>query len=427
MHQLFVNGALDLHATTGERVLVAPQHGLVWNEGSGKLAYFAMANYAGMDTFTLGTGYGAGTPTRRVQVEMVEHPLADPGDDGASTAELMGGDLLMLPGTSQAMSLNGRFILHADQTQGNLNLHDRHLGTSTVVSLNAFGDARTAYSADISDGGRYVVYGSDQGACVWDRKDDVRVYLRGVKGKPVQTPGGVRISGNGRYVVFSTSDDVFDNPKGAAVIGLWDVQTGQLTNLTKDATMASTEADISKDARYVVFQSYAQLEPTDTNKYTDVYLLDRTENKLTRILNNGEEWKSGGANLPRIAPSGKTVVFGGFITLPQGTRRRSFYYDVATGSLTPITSKQTLYTWTALSHLEIGSVSISADDKWMTFAVMGSTENGSRLCRMNLATTDGELLFAGNGGITDQTADGRYAMFPRENSNTFRVLRFATP
>lgn len=162
-----MNGMLPITATKAERVLIQPLHGAVETYNDGRFAYYASANYKGSDTFTLDTGFGAGTPTRRIDVTMVEHPIADPGDDGASTAALMGGDALLLPGAPEALSGNGRFIV-LTSADGRVNVHDRHTGMSRVVSLDAFGDPVGGRFADISRGGRYLAYGSDKGVCVFD-------------------------------------------------------------------------------------------------------------------------------------------------------------------------------------------------------------------------------------------------------------------
>jgi Tol biopolymer transport system component len=425
-HQLFVNGMLAIQATNDERVLSAALHGYVMNGGSGKFVYFAMANYAGSDTFVLGTGYGAGTPTRRVQVEMVQHPIADDDDDGAGAGQLMGGDIFPLTGGSDALSGNGRYVVYeTDGTANTVRVYDRLLGTSKIASLDAFGDPSDARWADISPGGRYIAYGSGWGVCVLDQKDDVRVCLRSAK-VFVQTSEAPHITANGRYVVFSTGDDAFGGT-GIMVIAVWDVQAGTLTNLTPNATAASTTPDISADGRYVAFASRASLEPADSNTKSDVYLLDRAQNKLTRILNNGAEWKSG-AYRPSMAPSGKTLVFTGSVNSIVGTHDYAYSYDVATGNVSPVLVQ--LSPGSPADQFDIFPVKLSADDKWMAFGFL-SVEVGAatKYYRMNLETGACERAptdTARNQNI-DITDDGRYMMCTTENDGMFRVVRFATP
>ncbi len=69
--------------------------------------------------------------------------------------------------------------------------------------------------------------------------------------------------------------------------------------------------DVSADARYVAFESYAQLVPGDTDQGRDVYVLDR----VTRNVTLESTGLAGDSSHPRISGDGRFVVFESFTTI----------------------------------------------------------------------------------------------------------------
>ncbi len=124
---------------------------------------------------------------------------------------------------------------------------------------------------------------------------------------------------DGRWVVFHSAarnlvpgitnfqNDVF----------LRDRQTGSLERVSVSATgqqgnQASQNADVSRDGRYVVFESEAtNLVPGDTNGFADIFLVDRQANAIRRVnvTNTGGQALGGHSRNPRISANGRHVVF----------------------------------------------------------------------------------------------------------------------
>ncbi|OVE77796.1 hypothetical protein BVX98_01870 [bacterium F11] len=63
---------------------------------------------------------------------------------------------------------------------------------------------------------------------------------------------------------------------------------------------------LSKNGRFVVFQSKARLTPDDDNRQWDIYMVDRKKKTLSRIKYPGKEYANGA---PEISSDGRFVVF----------------------------------------------------------------------------------------------------------------------
>jgi Tol biopolymer transport system component len=89
---------------------------------------------------------------------------------------------------------------------------------------------------------------------------------------------------------------------------------GQLTTVVQQDGLAGPfdrpSARVSGSGRYVVFASYARLVTTDTNRFRDVYVLDRPTGQLT-LESAGRDGASadGDSGSPDISGDGRYVVF----------------------------------------------------------------------------------------------------------------------
>jgi Tol biopolymer transport system component len=126
------------------------------------------------------------------------------------------------------------------------------------------------------------------------------------------------ISGNGRYVVF-TSDAtnlVPDDDNGLADVFRYDMLEQTVVRVsvgpgTEQGESASTEGSISHDGRFVVFTTEsANFDQFDTNGVADVYLRD-VENETTVRLSTPDAMSSsnGPSTGASISDDGTTVVF----------------------------------------------------------------------------------------------------------------------
>lgn len=108
---------------------------------------------------------------------------------------------------------------------------------------------------------------------------------------------GARISGNGRYVVFSSSASnlVANDTNGADDVFVHDLETGITERVSVrtgggEGALGSGGGALSADGRYAVFDSGASLVSQDDNGFQDVYRHDRTTGttELVTRLSAGE-------------------------------------------------------------------------------------------------------------------------------------------
>jgi hypothetical protein len=151
---------------------------------------------------------------------------------------------------------------------------------------------------------------------VYDRQSSstTRVSV-GAGGTEANDSSSGRISGDGRFVVFSTyaSNLVAGDTNGTGDVFVRDRQTSTTTRVSVGAggTQAngnSRGVDISADGRYVAFTSFAtNLVSGDTNGVADVFVRDRTANLTTRMstsqfLAQGDNESGSSSGIP-IAPA----------------------------------------------------------------------------------------------------------------------------
>lgn len=223
--------------------------------------------------------------------------------------------------TRPAISGDGRYVvfeslastLVPDDTNGAVDvfMHDRLTGETRRVSVASDGtpgDGGSGY-ADISIDGRYVVFASDARNLVdgdGNARKDIFVH-DGKTGTTSRVTVGYdgsesnnnsitpAISGNGRYVAFSSDayNLVAGDINGVSDIFVFDRQTGVTTLESRQengqqADGAVFHPVISADGRYVAFHSAFSLVADDTNSRYDVYLRDRAQATTTRASVAGD-------------------------------------------------------------------------------------------------------------------------------------------
>lgn len=126
------------------------------------------------------------------------------------------------------------------------------------------------------------------------------------------------ISGDGRYVVFSSSATnlVASDTNGFDDIFIYDRQTDTTTRVSVDsdgvqANAASSSPRVSSDGRYVVFVSSAtNLVTGDTNNADDVFVYDRQTTDTTRVSIDSTGLQGNAASSsPAMSSDGRYVVF----------------------------------------------------------------------------------------------------------------------
>jgi len=180
-------------------------------------------------------------------------------------------------------------------------LRDRQTGTTSRISVASDGTQANGHSwttggpsPNTSANGQLVVFASDASNLVaGDTNGATDIFYHDMKtGKTalvsVATTGGSAngssddpyISQNGRYVVFSSnaSNLVAGDTNGCRDCFMRDLQTGVTTRVSvgsdgKESNAESTQASISDDGRYIVFQSDASsLVANDNNNATDIFV-----------------------------------------------------------------------------------------------------------------------------------------------------------
>jgi Tol biopolymer transport system component len=256
-----------------------------------------------------------------------------------STAGVQGGGFSFSP----SISGDGRYVAFisaaSNLVAGDTNnapdvfLHDRNTGETRRVSVSR----KTSDIAAISADGRYVAFSSfadDLGvnngtsnAYVYDIVAAITtpVVIKGPDGLPVAAaPSRIEISGDGRYVLFSSvsffGPIVDGDTNGALDAFVHDRVTGETTAVSVNSAgdvgnqgiaTYPYAFGISADGRYVVFDSPStNLVAGDTNGVLDVFVHDRTSGRTTRVsVNSAGAQGNGESFYPAVNADGSLIAF----------------------------------------------------------------------------------------------------------------------
>lgn len=292
---------------------------------------------------------------------------------GETICVSVGMDGLPAGGVGAAISGNGRYVAFSSlagnlvpgDTNGNWDAFVRDLETKTTerVSLSAAGTEASSGSdsPSISDDGRFVAFVSDANDLVsGDSNGEFDVFVRdreagttervsvGVGGQGNGASYVPQISGNGRYVVFTSAatnlvagdtnnrDDVFIHDRGLEF-----TQRVSITAAGGQAADTSMNPSISDDGSRIAFESWANLVPGDANSAPDIFVRDvnaRTTRRVS-ISSSGVE-----ADQPSftavVSGDGRYIAFTSHATnlVPGDTNEQSdvFVHDLETGETTRV-------------------------------------------------------------------------------------------
>ena len=207
------------------------------------------------------------------------------------------------------------------------------------ISVRSNGNEATggiSAEPDISANGRYVVFSSEATNLVsndTNDADDVFIHDRRTKktrrlsvtssGQEAEVGGessDAEMSGNGRYVVFSSNaEELVPNDDNLAEdVFVHDRKTKKTRRVSVKSNGgqaedgASGDPEISDNGRYVVFTSSDEdLVAGDDNGVSDIFVHDRTTKKTRRVnlASNGDQAELGSSSNPAISPNGRVVVF----------------------------------------------------------------------------------------------------------------------
>ena len=227
------------------------------------------------------------------------------------------------------------------------------------------------------------------------------------------------ISGDGRYVVFSSAATNLGDGSTSATEDIFvkDLVTGEVTRVSTstgggDGNGDSQYAKISADGRFVVFQSFASnLAAGDTNGYPDIFVWDRSDSSVTNITENlvAVSSPNNGSYLPDVAFDngwGGVVVFqtGRNLVAEDTSNATDIYaYSLYDGSVQLVSAKANG------SGVALGSedASVSGDGRFVVFtsysdALVAGDANGAR----DIFVKD---LYTGAIALVSKTAAGTAA------------------
>jgi len=241
-----------------------------------------------------------------------------------------------------AISADGRYVIFlssaSNLVSGDTNgyrdvfVHDRQNATTKRLSISSAGTAANNHSdmPSISVDGRYVVFSSNASNLVPDdsnNQSDVFVYdqLLNTSRRVSLNSSGAQangasdlpsISGDGRYIAFVSWASNFAGAISRAQIFVRDMKTGEtsLVSSTQSGVIGndvSTNPHISKDGRFVAFQSQSSnLVSGDTNGTSDIFIKDRLTGQLVIVsVNSAGVIGNLLSQLPSISPDGTYAAF----------------------------------------------------------------------------------------------------------------------
>ncbi|MCB5175448.1 TolB family protein [Microvirga lenta] len=325
----------------------------------------------------------------------------------------------------------------------------------TRVSTMADGSQgnERSQNATFSADGRYVLFDSYAKLVPGDTTAWRDVYIKDLLTGTVRqvstaangapATGGdsdnARFSADGRYVVFESSarDLVPGDTNGERDIFRKDLVTGAVVRVSTAAggveNDGSSQAQISEEGRYILFQSLAALLPDDTNGKNDIYIKDVQDNILRRVsLANGwTEESNGWSERPQLSPDGNSALFESIANnfVPNDTNDKAdiFIKNFVTGAVTHVSSAADGTGGNGTSR----DAHFSRDGRYVVFEsdstnlVTGDTNGDYDIFRKDLLTgaitrvstaADGA---EGNGTSqrAEFSADGRYVTFQSTSSN----------
>ena len=255
------------------------------------------------------------------------------------------------------ISANGRWIAF-DSNASNLVprdtngvrdvfLHDTKTGKTTRVSVDSAGKQVTSTygstAPSLSANGRYVTFGSDaEGLAPGDMKRG-QAYIHDRVSKKTElvsvdsdgfamySMDFTSVSADGNVVAF-VSLHRNSNP----LMYVRDRKAGTTRSYMPDDLHRVYSPSISSDGRYIAMRTNAALDPNDTNKTDDVYVLDRTTGKHTLASKSSAGRVGNGKSLhPTISANGRYVVFesvaSNLVAKDSNKRDDVFRHDLRTG------------------------------------------------------------------------------------------------
>ena len=263
-------------------------------------------------------------------------------------------------------------------------LHDTKTGKTTRVSVTSAGTqvrgTHGSSTPSLSANGRYVAFVSDApGLAPGDSKQQETYLYDRVSKKTelvsLSDTGHARsvmenpsVNANGTLVAF-VSLDGHSNPQ----LYVRDRRAGTTLAYGPDTRHRVLSPTMSSDGRYIAYRLASDFHPADTNRVSDIYLLDRTTgtHRVVSAASNGR-LGNGHSQSPAISADGRYVTFESVATnlVAKDTNRSSdvFRRDLRTGKTIRVSVRNNGKQIATGSY----SASVNANGRHVVFESYGS-------------------------------------------------------
>ena len=234
------------------------------------------------------------------------------------------------------ISGDGSFIAYvrdqgtAQNPQRDLVLQDRLAGTAQVIAANVDTVALT-YGRAISDDGKRLVYSLQTASnttqvFLFDSRWGLSRQLTSLGARTTDVPLNATISGDGRRIAFATRRNVVsNNSDGGVELFLYDIPTGQFSQLTSTLSSATAEvvSSLNDDGSIVAFNFPRVLSGAVANSdfasNSEIYTIaiEPRASAATATILNGASLRNDPSSPIAIAPDSIAVAQGGTLAFTE--------------------------------------------------------------------------------------------------------------
>jgi Tol biopolymer transport system component len=319
------------------------------------------------------------------------------------------------------MSPDGRFIAYVEREinggsiYSSVRLWDQQTGTNVLVSadLDDLWPTNTlSHTPTVSADGRFVTFLSDATTLVTNVvATGLHLYRRDLQtattvlvdadpsgaGVAEQTYTRAHPSADGRFIVYSSEDSLFDSDTNNALdVVLWDATAGtnQLISVRHPLALSPSGSglsvvgplSVSGDGKWIAFASFApDLVANDFNRDSDVFVRDQWTGHtlLVSVGLDGNAASGGSSHSPVISGDGRYVFFlSGATNLVSSDTNQAidlFRRDLWSGSTVRVSVNSS---GVALGNGDSASPACSPDGRFVVFH-----------CRTNTTSSSGAIFW----------------------------------
>ena len=275
---------------------------------------------------------------------VLDHLFGDDGDDTLSDNLVAGTDQGIDGGPGHDSAILGALFRHNQEWQAPPGVTDLRVDTTTVEWFTET-SADTSGIESLSVPNRWTVYGTEASESISGWSGPITVYAGGGDDSLVGTPRADHLDGGdgddsarpGRGLDTCISIEHTPNVRNlcepSPVNHL--VSTGPGNRRTSGTQSGGLSPQVSRDGRFIAFQTPSALVPDDTNGVRDVYVRDRERGRTKRVsLGSRGQQLARASSWPAISATGRFVTFstGSAGVLPGlgGGTKRVFLRDLRT-------------------------------------------------------------------------------------------------